>query len=202
MKRLVRLSCILLGLNAVSALSAQEFFADFALVVQLPSYEAFLTNLGNSSIRVDGYSITSASGSLSPSGWVGLGSAGAEIVAALGPGADQFLAANPSKNSLTELNPTSSATWPPGVTWSIGFPFNSNDPSFVRDAVFRFSSPDGLVLTGGTVIPAGELFRAAFMIIPEPSSGVVWLLATFGISASRIGTRRLSLTIGCNRRIG
>ena len=145
-----------------------------------------MTNLGDSPIRVDGYQIASESGSLSPDDWVRLGSSGPEIVAALGPGADQFFAANPNVNSLAELNPFSSATWQPGQSWSIGFPFNSNDPNFVLDAVFRFSSPDGLVLTGGTVVPPSELFPAAFLVIPEPSSGVLCLLAAVGIVAFRV----------------
>jgi hypothetical protein len=88
-------------------------------------------------------------------------------------------------NSLTELNPTSSATWPPGVSWSIGFPFKSDDPLFALDAVFRFSSPDGLVLTGGTVIPPSALAPATLLIIPEPPSVMICLLAVLGCLAFR-----------------
>ena len=133
----------------------------FALVVQLPSYETFLTNLGDLPIRVDGYAVLSASASLSVAGWATMDAAGPEIVAALGPGSDGFVIANPTQTHLTELNPLSSATWQPGQSWSIGFPFRSNDPSFVLDPVFQFSSPDGLVLTGGTVVPPSQLFPAA-----------------------------------------
>ena len=113
MKRVALSLCLLLGLNTVSTVAAQDFYPDFALVVELPSYETFLTNLGDLPIRVDGYQIASGSGSLSPDGWVRLGTSGPEIVAALGPGADQFFAANPNVNSLAELNPSSSATWQP-----------------------------------------------------------------------------------------
>jgi hypothetical protein len=100
------------------------------------------------------------------------------------------------------LNPTSSATWPPGASWSIGFPFKTDDPSFLRDAVFRFSSPDGLVLTGGTVIPASALAPAALLVIPEPSSGVLYLMAAAGISAFRMAACRLFLPSRGNRRVG
>jgi len=183
MNRSVRSLCVLLGLSAVSTAAAQDFYPDFALVVQLPNYESFLTNLGGSPIRVDGYQISSKSGSLKSDGWVRLGSSGPAIVAALGPGADQFFTANPNVNSLTELNPFSSATWQPGQSWSIGFPFHSADPNFVLDAVFQFSSPDGFVLTGGTVVPPSRLSPAALLVVPEPSSGVLCLLAVVGIVA-------------------
>jgi hypothetical protein len=185
MNRLLLLLGLLFALSAASPLNGQDFYPDFALMVQLPSYETFLTNLGDSPVRVDGYQITSAAGSLSPTGWARLGSAGPAVVTALGPGATQFFAANPSKNSLSELNPVSSATWQPGQSWSIGFPFNSQAPNFIRDAVFRFSSPDGLVLTGGTVIPPGQLSLAAFLVIPEPSSGMLCLIAFLGTLAFR-----------------
>ena len=115
-----------------------------------------------------------------------LGSSGPAIVAALGPGANQFFAANPSLNSLAELNPFSSATWQPGQSWSIGFPFHSADPNFVLDAVFQFSSPDGFVLTGGTVVPPSQLFPAALLIVPEPSCGMLCLLAAAGIVAFKV----------------
>jgi hypothetical protein len=183
MKRVAVVLCLLSRANAVSTAAGQDLYTDFALVVQLPSYEAFLTNLGDSPIRVDGYMITSPSGSLSPTGWKGMSSSGPEVVAALGPGAAQFFAANPNINSLTELNPISSATWQPGQAWSIGFPFNSGDAGFARDAVFRFSSPDGFVLTGGTVIPPGQLFPAALLVVPEPTSGMLCLLGTIAIVA-------------------
>jgi hypothetical protein len=109
---------------------------------------------------------------------------------AFGPGARQFFVANPTKNSLSELNPISSAVWQPGQSWSIGFPFNTGDPSLVRDAVFRFSSPDGLVLTGGTVIPPSQLFPAAFLIVPEPSSAMLCLFAILGVLELRTVTSR------------
>ncbi len=176
------LSCLVMELYAVQPVAAQEFYPDFALVVRLPSYEAYLTNLGDAPLRVDGYAVTSASGSLSPPDWAPLSLAGPEILAALGPGADGFVVANPSQTSLAELNPLSSATWQPGESWSIGFPFKSGDPDFVLDAVFQFTSPDGLALTGGTVVPPGELAPAGFLIVPEPPSAAVclWGAATAG----------------------
>ena len=150
MKRLFVRLCFLSTLNTVDA---QDFYPDFALVVQLPSYEAFLTNLGDLPVRVDRYRITSISGSLRPSGWASLDSAGPEIVTALGPGADQFdVVAGITPQNLEELNLFGSATWQSGQSWSIGFPFNSAGPDFVLDAVFRFSSPDGFTQAGGTVI--------------------------------------------------
>lgn len=189
MIRVVVSLCFLTWLNAASTIAAQGFYPDFALVVQLPSYETFMTNLGNSPITVDGYSITSPSASLSPSGWNRLSSSGPEIVEALGPGADQFFAVSATATALAELNPASSATWQPGQSWSIGFPFN---PDFVGipDAVFDISSPDGLLLTGGTVVTSPDMAPAALLVVPEPSSGVLCLLAVVGISAVCLGYGR------------
>ncbi len=193
MKSVLRLSCVLVGLSSFSVVTAQDIYPDFALVVHLPSYEAFLRNLGSSPIRVDGYAIASASGSLNVASSAPLDSAGPEIVAALGPGADAFVKANPSPTSLAELNPLSSATWQPGQSWSIGFPFKSADPGFVLDAVFRFSSPDGLVLPGGLEVAPGDLFPAALVVIPEPSSGTLSLLAAVGFLGLAVSTRMRSV---------
>ena len=181
MKPFMLLPCLLFGFNLSSPARAEDLYPNFALVVHVPSYEAFLTNLGDAPIRVDGYAILSASGSLNPAGWAPMDSAGPEIVAALGPGADGFFLANPSQTSLAELNPLSSATWQPGQSWSIGFPFNSADPDFVFDTVFKFASPDGLVLTGGTVVPPSQLALAALLAVPEPSSLLLAALATAGL---------------------
>jgi len=184
-KFVLLLPCILFGVSGVSPVTAQDFYPDFALVVQLPSHEAFLTNLGDSPIRVDGYAITSTSGSLRPAGWAPMDSAGPEIVAALGPGADGFFTANPSQTSLAELNPLSSATWQAGQSWSIGFPFKTDDPNFVLDAVFKFASPDGLVLTGGTVVPPGQLALAALVAVPEPPTLALAAAAVVGACVLR-----------------
>ena len=173
-KSFLLVPCLLLGFSLPSPAGAEDLYPDFALVVQLPSYEAFLTNFSDAPLRVDGYNILSALGSLRVAGWAPLHAAGTEIVAALGPGADGFLAANPHPTSLAELNPLGSATWQPGQSWSMGFPFNSADPGFVFDPVFKFASPDGLVLTGGTVVPPSQLARAALLAVPEPSS--LWLM--------------------------
>ena len=100
MKSVLFLSCLLGGLNVVTPVTANDFYPGFALVVQLPSHEAFLKNLGGSPIRVDGYAIDSASGSLNVASWAPLDSAGPEIVAALGPGADGFLSGQPKSKHL------------------------------------------------------------------------------------------------------
>jgi hypothetical protein len=157
-------------LNVVAPVAAQDFFPDFGLVVQLPSYETFLTNLGDSPISVDHYEIASLSGSLSPTGWASMDSAGPEIVNALGPGADQFDAiAAISPSLLAEFHLLGSATWQPGQSWSIGFPFDSDDPEFVLDPVFRFSTTGGFYLPGGTETLPDDLGRGAFLVIPELS---------------------------------
>ena len=189
MKRVVLTLCFLTWLNAVSSVAAQGFYPDFALVVQLPSYETFMTNLGDSPIKVDAYVITSQSGSLSPSGWNRLESSGPEIVEALGPGADQFFAVSATATQLAEINPASSATWQPGESWSIGFPFNPDVVGFA-DAELLISSPDGLLLTGGTVVTSPVLAPAALLVVPEPSGGVLCLLAIVGISTICLGYGR------------
>jgi hypothetical protein len=182
MKRLLLSLCFLMWPSAVSTVAAQVFYPDFALVVQLPSHEAFMTNLGDSPITIDFYDITSASGSLRPSGWKTLSSGGPDAVAALGPAADQFFTFSESVNQLTEGNLLSSATWQPGQSWSIGFPFNPDVEGFA-DAVFRISSPDGLLLSSGTLVSSPDRALAAVLVVPEPSSGLLCLFAAVGISA-------------------
>jgi hypothetical protein len=189
MKRVVHSLCFLTWLSAVTTVAAQGFYPDFALVIQLPNYETFMTNLGDSPIRIDAYVITSQSGSLSPSGWKRLSSSGPEIVEALGPGADQFFAPSATANQLVELNPAGSATWQPGQSWSIGFPFNSDVLGFA-DAEFLISSPDGLLLTGGTVVTSPERAQATLLVVPEPSSGVLCLLGLGALVAKRCVPRR------------
>jgi hypothetical protein len=186
MQRVVHWLCFLVWLNAVSTVAAQGFYPDFALTVQLPSYEVFLTNLGNSPVRIDYYQITSPTGALSASGWKSLSSAGPEIVAALGPGADQFFTLSEGANELVEGNLASAATWQPGQSWSIGFPFNSA-PGFPLDASLFISSPDGLLLTSGTLVTSPERAPAALLVVPEPSSSVLCLLALLGFSANCLG---------------
>jgi uncharacterized protein YjbI with pentapeptide repeats len=196
----MKLVLVLLGslsaLGVATPVVAQEFYADFALVVQVPGYEAFLTNLGDTPIRVDGYEIRSPSGSLSLSGWESLDSAGPEIVDALGPGADQFdVIGGVTPQVLAELNLLGSATWQPGQSWSIGFPFDSTDPDFVLDPVFRFSSPDGFVLNGGTVVPEKELALATTVIVPEPSTIVLLVCAVGVVLVIRHCPRRRPLVV-------
>jgi hypothetical protein len=99
-----------------------------------------------------------------------LAASGPDAVAALGPGVSQFWSANPTTTSLFELNPISSATWQPGQSWSIGFPFSSDDPNFLLDAELVISSPDGLLLTNGTVVFSPEQALASLVVVPEPSS--------------------------------
>jgi hypothetical protein len=67
------------------------------------------------------------------------------------------------------LNLAGSATWQPGQSWNLGFPFNSDVLGFA-DTVFEIASPDGLLLTSGAVVPARERAQAAFRVVPEPSS--------------------------------
>jgi hypothetical protein len=120
-----------------------------------------------------------------------LDAAGPQIVAALGPGADQFDAIGAVSSSvLAEFNLLGSATWQPGQSWSIGFPFDTGDPDFVLDPVFRFASPDGLVLNGGTVVPEMVLAQAAFLIVPEPPAIALLGLAFVGMVALGAGAGR------------
>jgi hypothetical protein len=182
MKWIVVPLVLLAQLIAAAPANSQAIYPDFALVVQVPGYEAFLKNVGASPIRVDGYGLESASGSLNPAGWATLDAAGPAIIAALGPGADGFTMANSTSTHLIELNLFSSATWQPGQSWSIGFPFKSSDPGFVFDAKLIFTSPDGLVLTGGVVAPPQTFVTAAVTVIPEPSALalVAVILVSFG----------------------
>jgi hypothetical protein len=190
MRRLFSLACAL-ALFGIGSAHGQAFYPDFALVVQLPSYEAFLKNVGATPIRVDGYGLHSTSGSLNPAGWATLDAAGPGIVAALGPGADGFTVVNPTSEHLTELNLFFSATWQPGQSWSIGFPFRSNEPDFILDAKLLFTSPDGLVLTGGTTVPPQTFVSAAVSVIPEPGSATLVGVAALAIAG---GARRRRLT--------
>jgi hypothetical protein len=69
-----------------------------------------------------------------------------------------------------ELNFFGSATWQPGQSWSVGFPFDSDGPDLVLDAKFEFSSPDGFVLNGGTVVPPMTFALAALLLVPEQTA--------------------------------
>ena len=178
MKPFMLLPCIMFVFNFSPLARAEDFYPNFALVVHLPSYEPFLTNLGDVPIRVDGYAILSASGSLRVAGWAALDSAGPQIVAARRSRGGRVRDSQPGPNvSMAELNPLSSATWQSGQSWSIGFPFDTAAPDFFFDAVFKFASPDGLVLTGGTVVPPSQLARAALLAVREPSSLLLMLIA-------------------------
>jgi hypothetical protein len=205
MKRILVLLSLSSMLVAAKA-RAQEFYPDFALLIQLPSYETFLKNVGASPVTVDGYFITSQSDSLSPSGWASLDAAnGPAIVSALGPGADQFdVLGAVDPGLLGELNLLGSATWQPGKSWSIGFPFDSDDPEFVFDPVFRFSSEGGLVLSGGTLVPGDGYALATILIVPEPS--VAAMLAALAVAAlvstqrpGRVPCPRLGAGMGSRR---
>jgi hypothetical protein len=195
MKGLLRSLCLLGAVSTSSGIAAEEFYADFALVVRLPSYEAFLTNVGDSPIGVDHYRITSESGSLRPAGWASLESAGPAIVAALGPGADGFSMAPPDPSSLAEFNLLGWATWQPGQSWSIGFPFDSQDPDFVLDAVFRFSSNEGVLLSGGTLVPEDGIALAVLLVVPEPNTMALLGLAVVSLFQLRTTKARRPMAV-------
>ena len=155
----------------------------FALVVEAPGFEASLVNLGGSPITVAGYTIQSPSGSLDPTGWVSLAdAAGPEIVAALGPGADDFVeAGTPSSSFLAELNsnpnPLVGGTWQPDQSWPIGAPLGA-DP--ILDLTFTYYDPVRDETFQGPVI---------YQQIPEPAA--VWLLCGSAIGVTRSLRRRI-----------
>ncbi len=142
-----------------------------SLVVEVPTYQAFLTNIGHSSISMRAYSITSVSESMNYDGWAPLANVSdQELIDAFGPDAPGFVSLTLPGNALdvSEANLGSGlAVFEPGQSWSIGFPFASNAPNFVADAVFEYVD----ALTNQVNGPV------AYVQVPEPMNGALLLSA-------------------------
>lgn len=124
--------------NGVSQSGIVEMDGDvnnLVLYVDPATGAAAVDNQSPFSISLDFYSISSASGSLSPTGWDSLD--------------DQSLSswdeATPTVTRLSELNPTASTLFASGSLTELGNLFTVGG---TRDLAFKFTSPDGTLYDG------------------------------------------------------
>jgi hypothetical protein len=88
---------------------------EVTLTVDPVSGEAILTNTSDFALHLDGYSISSASGSLNPDGWESL-----DFQLPLG-----WIASNPTEFALSELMPEGTMALQPGQSFELGLLFNA-----------------------------------------------------------------------------
>lgn len=105
------------------------------LVVDPATGASVLQNQSSFSATIDGYTISSASGSLSSSAWESLQDGGAA----------GWQEANPTANNLSELHPTGGTLFTAGLTVELGAPFNRTG---VRDLTLEFHLTNGETLIG------------------------------------------------------
>ncbi len=105
------------------------------LVVDPASGESVLQNQSSFSATIDGYTISSASGSLSTAAWQSLQDGGAA----------GWQEANPTANNLSELNPTGDRLFTAGLLVDLGAPFNLAGQ---RDLTLEFHLTNGETLIG------------------------------------------------------
>jgi hypothetical protein len=115
------------------------------LTVDRDTGEAVITNPGGGALSLDGYSVRSAGGSLTPGTWNSL-----DDQNALG---GDWLETNAVMNRVTELKPTSNASLASGVTRSLGSLFNVSPEAFgastsVEDLTFDYTTVDGAEFQG------------------------------------------------------
>lgn len=147
-----------------------------SLEIDLGDLETWISNNTALAIASDGYQIVSPSGILDPVNWRSIDDAvaldPAAVTAALGSGALSFTEGAPTSTHLTEFDVVSTATWPPGTRWSLGFPFGTSLAQFQSrpfDAHFEYTSLFGSVIAG------------SIEFIPEPATLTFVVTALVGL---------------------
>ncbi|HYO23971.1 MAG TPA: hypothetical protein VEQ85_03395, partial [Lacipirellulaceae bacterium] len=115
---------------------------NLTLMVDPQTGEARLKNTSPFSVAIDGYSIASASDSLSPAGWTSLDDQNAA-------GGD-WVEANVDSGVLTELKPTANTLLAGGDTYSLGNLFSA--ATGMQDLTFGFLKAGANALTAGVVL--------------------------------------------------
>jgi hypothetical protein len=121
-------------------------FNNLVLVVDPASGAARLENQSNLGVDIDGYKISSASGSLLPANgnWNSLDDQGAA-------GGD-WRESNPTANQLVELKPSGEALLGGGVTFNMGTLFKTAAAGGMQDLTFEYLLSDGSEFSGGEVV--------------------------------------------------
>jgi hypothetical protein len=128
---------------------------DMTLFVDPATGEAQLRNASGFSASIEGYDILSASGALTPAGWVSLHDQ---------PGETNWLEANPQATGLSELKTQGVEAFFGGKAFNVGQIFT---PGGAQDLVFQYYAADATTPTLGRVVyqtlpplptgPAGDL---------------------------------------------
>ncbi len=122
------------------------------LIVDPDTGEAAIQNQSQFDVDIDGYLITSESGSLDPAGWTSFGDSGQS----------GWTEANAADNHIGELN-LSGSRYLAGESSALGIgtPFDFNDAGVQQDLEFEFHLASGETMTGvveyGALPPAGLL---------------------------------------------
>jgi hypothetical protein len=121
-------------------------FNNLVLVVDPASGAARLENQSSLGVDIDGYKITSASGSLLPAdgNWTSFDDQGAA-------GGD-WRESNPTANQLVELKPGGEAMLSGGITFNMGTLFKTMASGGTQDLAFEYLLSDGTEFTGGEVV--------------------------------------------------
>jgi hypothetical protein len=133
-------------------------------------------NLIGPGITLDGYSVSSPSGQLSPTGWQSLDDQNTPA---------GFFEANPQTDRVSELNPSGAHTLAAGQSLSIGSPYNWQPAAFgeaeVEDLEFTYFTPDGEV-EQGIVEYTGLRNNLVLTVDPDSGEAAIQNQSTFGIS--------------------
>lgn len=144
------------------------------LVVNRNTNEVIIRNPGSvDSIAVDTYAVTSEIGALDPTAW-----------SSIAP-ADGWLQANPSANTLSELNPTGSANFTASTDLSLGFVLDRPAPAFGvenEDIRFRYSKPDGGFIEGDVIYTG--LPNNTLTLVVDPTNGQTSIVNGTGFTVS------------------
>jgi hypothetical protein len=121
-------------------------FNNLVLVVDPTSGAARLENQSTLGVDIDGYKITSASGSLLPANgkWNSL-----DDQAAAG---GDWRESNPTANQLVELKPSGESLVGGGASFNMGTLFKTGAAGGTQDLTFEYLLPDGSEFTGGVVV--------------------------------------------------
>ncbi len=129
------------------------------------------------------YSITSASGALSPQGWQSLQESGEA-------GAD-WAEANPNANGLSELNPSTSSLLTTGTVLGLGSLFT---PGSEQDLIFQYATAGGELLLG--TVEYGELSLAMEFLAADFNKDGTVNLEDFNTLKSNFGSTDATMATG------
>lgn len=184
---------MLLLLAAICFGCCQATSAQLVLEVHSPGYQAFLVNSGSTPVVIDYYKIESLSESLDYEGWLQFYEVSSvELESVFGPQAGPFFdIVGPAETGRNLIESTTgSLVFDPTLSWSIGTPFDWQDPAgFEFDPVFTYRVKKGDLVQGAVVL----------LSIPEPSTKLL-LFACFGLAVLK-NFERLSLRGFASNRI-